>query len=75
MIKTEAKPHKHIDYYYGEVTLDVIYKFEVAKYTNGEVKYVVTSIEPHVEGKAYEIVEGSIINHCLINGIGQIENK
>lgn len=75
MIKTEPKPYKVVDYYRGEIMLDVLYKFEVTKNTNGEIKYAVHSIEPSVEGKAYEIVEGSIINHCLRNGLGQIENK
>lgn len=75
MIKTDPKPHKKIDYYFGVILLDVEYKFEVSKHTNGEVRYKVESIDPLLEGQAYEIVEGSIINHCMREGVGQVENK
>jgi hypothetical protein len=75
MIKTDPKPHKKIDFYYGVIILDREYKFEVTKHTNGETKYKVESIEPKVEGQAYEIVEGSILGHCQREGLGQIENK
>jgi hypothetical protein len=76
MIKTDPKPHKKADFYYGTVQLDQEYKFEVCKTTNGSTTYEVTDIQPlPITDEVYDVVEATIINYCNREGLGQIENK
>lgn len=75
MITLEPKPHKAIHYFNGIVKLHKEYEFVVSKSVNGEVKYKVESINPPEEGEVFEVIEGTILNHCTTHGVGEIKKE
>lgn len=75
IIKINEKPVKTVTYFEGQIELDEVYQFIVAKTSNGTVNYLVTSIGDSngvmvEEDRRYSMIYSAVIKYAEKNGIG-----
>lgn len=83
MIKIDTKPHKIVESFKGTVELDQEYSFIVEKTSkeppNEDSPYYVESVwitkspEDEINQDIISLIEETIKNYCLKNGIGKSE--
>lgn len=81
MIKFDSKPHKTVESFRGVIELDQEYGFIVEKTTkvppNDDLPYYVESVwitkdpDEEINQDRLSLIEESIKNYCLKNGIGE----